>query len=67
MSVVSCNDLPELAVQYAGNFDRAKKGLGEKGNRVEGFATDNGPLTTDAQVPFLLAINTAAILLPIKI
>src|SRR5210317_854407 len=31
------------------------------------YATDNGPLTTGAQIPFLLAINTAAISLPIKI
>jgi hypothetical protein len=54
----------------AGNLDRVKKGLGdksEKGNRVEGFAMDNGLLTTHAQVSFLLAIDTAAVLLPIKI
>ena len=70
MSVVSCNGLLESVVQCAENFDRTKKGLGEKSEkkiRVEGFATDNGLLTTDTQVPFLLAINTAAISLPIKI
>ena len=41
----------ELVVKLAGNLDRVKKGLGdksEKGNRVGGFATDNGLLTTDS-------------------